>query len=125
MEQRFVLDGIVGVVVLAGMAWFLYRPRVQQSERYQAMVVPLANIMDVGFLVLSPIIVVLVGYAAPLFMLGICLVAIATGFVIAYNIRHYEPLVGATGSGCTRSPPRRTGRCSAHRWSTSRTTRNC
>lgn len=97
MEQRFVLDGIVGVVVLAGTAWFLYRPQVQQSERFQAMVVPLANIMDVGFLVLSPIIVVLVGYAAPLFMLGICLIAIATGFVIAYNIRHYEPLAGAKG----------------------------
>jgi len=58
------------------------------------MVVPLANIMDVGFLVLSPIIVVLVGYDAPFFMLGICLVAVATGFVIAFNIRHYEPLIG-------------------------------
>ena len=58
------------------------------------MVVPMANIMDVGFLVLAPIIVVLVGYRAPLFMLGICLVAVATGLVIAYNIRHYEPLIG-------------------------------
>jgi hypothetical protein len=100
MDQRYVLDGVIGVVVLVGIAWFLYRPRIQQSERYQAIVVPLANIMDVGFLVLSPIIVVLVGYAAPLFMLGICLVAIATGFVIAYNIRHYEPLEG------TKSPMR-------------------
>ncbi len=93
--QRDVLDGAIGLLVLAAAAWFLYRPKVQQSDRYQALVVPLANIMDVGFLVLSPIIVVLVGYAAPLFMLGICLVAIAAGFVIAYNIRHYEPLVGS------------------------------
>ena len=96
MEPRYFLDGVIGVVVLVGMTWFLYRPWIQQSERYQAMVVPLANIMDVGFLVLSPIIVVLVGYAAPLFMLGICLIAIATGLVIAYNIRHYEPLVGTS-----------------------------
>jgi hypothetical protein len=91
--QRDVLDGAIGLLVLAAAAWFLYRPKVQQSNRYQALVVPLANIMDVGFLVLSPIIVVLVGYTAPLFMLAICLIAIAAGLVMAYNIRHYEPLV--------------------------------
>ncbi len=94
MTQRHVLDGVIGLVVLVGVSWFLYRPKVQQSERYQALVVPIANIMDVGFLVLSPIIVVLVGYQAPLFMLGICLMAIATGFVISYNIRNHEPVVG-------------------------------
>ena len=94
MTQRHVLDGAIGLIVLLGSAWLLYRPKLQQSSVYQAMVVPLANIMDVGFLVLSPIIVVLVGYEAPLFMLGICLAAVATGFVIAYNIRHYEPVIG-------------------------------
>ena len=80
--------------VILGVAWALYRPRVQQSERYQATVVPLANIMDVGFIVLSPAIVLLAGFAAPLVMLGICLVAIATGFAISYNIRNQEPLEG-------------------------------
>ncbi len=91
--NQFVAVGIA-LVVLAGLAWVLYRPKVQQSERYQAMVVPLANIMDVGFIVMSPAIVLLAGFAAPLVMLGICLLAIATGFAIAYNIRHYEPLEG-------------------------------
>ena len=94
MTQRHVLDGLIGLLVLVGAAWLLYRPKLQQSSRYQATVVPLANIMDVGFLVLSPIIVVVVGYQAPLYMLGICLVAFATGLVMAYNIRHYEPLIG-------------------------------
>jgi hypothetical protein len=89
--NQFVAVGIA-LVVLVGMAWMLYRPRVQQSQTYQAMVVPLANIMDVGFIVMSPAIVLLAGFAAPLVMLGICLLAIATGFAIAYNIRHYEPL---------------------------------
>jgi hypothetical protein len=79
---------------LAALAWALYRPKVQGSATYKTMVVPLANIMDVGFIVLSPIIVVLVGYDAPLFMLAICLLAILTGFAISYNIRHYEPLIG-------------------------------
>ena len=87
-----------GLFVILGLAWALYRPRVQQSTRYQATVVPLANIMDVGFIVLSPAIVLLAGFAAPLVMLGICLVAIATGFAISYNIRNQEPLEGTKDS---------------------------
>ncbi len=88
------VNTIIAVVALAFLAWMLYRPKVQGSVTYKAMVVPLANIMDVGFLVMSPLIVVLVGFKAPLVMLGICLLAILTGFAIAYNIRHYEPLIG-------------------------------
>jgi hypothetical protein len=103
---RATSDGWVAVgatlFVIAGVAWALYRPRVQQSERYQATVVPLANIMDVGFIVLSPAIVLLAGFAAPLVMLGICSLAIATGFAISYNIRHQEPLL--QGSSRSDSP---------------------
>jgi hypothetical protein len=78
-------------------AYALYRPRIQQSTKYQATVVPLANIMDVGFILFSPAIVLLVGGTAPVFMLAICLVAIAAGFAMAYNIRHYEPIAGEGG----------------------------
>jgi hypothetical protein len=91
----------ISIVVLVGLSLLLYSRRVQQSERYQAMVVPLANIMDVGFIVMSPAIVVLTGYWSPIFLLGICLLAIATGFAIAYNIRHYEPLI-ETGDSINR-----------------------
>lgn len=84
----------IGLIVLIVLAYSLYRPRVQQSSRYQAIVVPLANIMDVGFIVFAPAFILLAGYAAPLVMLGICLVAIAAGFVLAYNIRNAEPLAG-------------------------------
>lgn len=62
------------------------------------MVVPLANIMDVGFIVLSPSSWSSSGSMPPLFMLGLCLVAIVTGFAISYNIRHYEPLIGQADS---------------------------
>jgi hypothetical protein len=82
------------LIVLAALAWALYRPRVQQSQGYQATVVPLANIMDIGFIVLSPAIILLAGFTAPLVMLGISLLAIAMGFTMAYNIRNYEPLEG-------------------------------
>jgi hypothetical protein len=57
-------------------------------------VFPLAEIMDVGFIVFSPIIILLFGYGAPLAMLALCLLAILTGFAISYNINNYEPLVG-------------------------------
>ncbi len=85
---------IVAVVTLVGLAWVLYRPKVQESRIYKATVFPLAEIMDVGFIVFSPVIILLFGYGAPLAMLGLCLLAILTGFAISYNINNYEPLVG-------------------------------
>jgi hypothetical protein len=88
----------LGLLTIIGLAYALYRPRVQQSKEYQATVVPLSNIMDVGFILFSPAIVLLVGFRAPFFMLGICLVAIAAGFAMAYNIRHYEPVEGEGGA---------------------------
>jgi hypothetical protein len=47
------VNTIIALVALAFLAWMLYRPKVQGSVSYKAMVVPLANIMDVGFLVMS------------------------------------------------------------------------
>ena len=88
------VNGLVAVGALIVLSVLLYRPRVQALISYQATVVPLANFMDVGFIVMSPVIVVLIGYTAPLFMLGLCLLAIANGFAISYNTRHYEPLIG-------------------------------
>jgi hypothetical protein len=38
-----------GCLVILALAYLLYRPRIQRSTRYQATVVPLANIMHVGF----------------------------------------------------------------------------
>ena len=95
-SDEFIAVGL-GFLTLLVLAYVLYRPRIQQSKDYQATVVPLANIMDVGFILFSPAIVLLVGFRAPFFMLGICLVAIAAGLAIAYNIRNYEPVEGEGG----------------------------
>jgi hypothetical protein len=89
-------NSIVAIVTLVGLARFLYRPKVQGSTTYKATVVPLASIMDVGFIVFTPILVLLVGYDAPWAMLGLCLLAILTGFAFSYNINNYEPLVGTS-----------------------------
>jgi hypothetical protein len=88
------LNSIVAVVTLGALARLLYRPKVQESAVYKATVVPLAEIMDVGFIVFSPIIVLLFGYGAPWAMLGLCLLGILTGVATSYNIRNYEPLIG-------------------------------
>ena len=88
------LNSIVAVVTLAGLARLLYRPKVQQSAIYKATVVPLAEIMDVGFIVFSPIIILLFGYDATWAMLGLCLLGILTGVAISYNVNNYEPLLG-------------------------------
>ena len=87
-------SSVVAVITLIGLARVLYRPKVQGSTTYKATVVPLAEIMDVGFIVFSPIIILLFGYEAPWAMLGLCVLAILTGFAISYNIKSYEPLVG-------------------------------
>ena len=55
-------NSIVAVVTLAVLARLLYRPKIQESGTYKATVVPLAEIMDVGFIVFSPVIVLLFGY---------------------------------------------------------------
>jgi hypothetical protein len=87
-------NSIVAVLALAGLAGLLYRPKVQESGIYKATVVPLAEIMDVGFIVFSPVVILLFGFDAPAAMLGLCLLAILTGFAISYNINNYEPLIG-------------------------------
>ncbi len=87
-------NSIVALLTLAGLAWVLYRPKIQESGTYKATVVPLAEIMDVGFIVFSPVIILSFGYDATWAMLGLCLLAILTGFAISYNISNYEPLIG-------------------------------
>jgi hypothetical protein len=96
-SDQYIAVGL-GFLTILLLAYALYRPRVQQSMQYQATVVPLANIMDVGFILFSPAIVLLLGFRAPFFMLAICLVAISAGLAIGYNIRNFEPIEGEGGS---------------------------
>lgn len=86
------------VGTLAGLSALLYSDRIQQSERYQATVVPLANIMDIGFVAMTPVIVSITGLDSPLTMLGLCALGFAMGWVMRYNIRRFEPVSGKKGS---------------------------
>lgn len=88
---------ILVLVTLIGLSLALYSSRVQNSERYQATVVPLANIMDIGYVAMTPIIVLISGLNAPLTMFGLCALGFAMGWVIRYNIRQYEPVSDEKG----------------------------
>ena len=86
---------IITLLVLAtliGLSVVLYSSRVQNSKRYQAMVVPLGDIMDIGFVAMTPIIVYITGIDSPLTMAGLCALGYATGWVMRYNIRYFEPV---------------------------------
>ena len=88
------LNSIIALLTLAGLAWLLYRPKIQESGTYKATVVPLAEIMDVGFIVFTPVIILSFGYDAAWAMLGLCLLAIVTGVATSFTINNYEPLIG-------------------------------
>ncbi|KTG29391.1 hypothetical protein [Haloferax profundi] len=89
---------IVVVVTLLGLSAVLYSSRVQNSEQYQATVVPLANIMDIGFVAMTPIIVFIIGLESPIVMFGLCALGFAMGWVMRYNIRAFEPVSGEKGT---------------------------
>ena len=122
-SDEYIAVGL-GLLTILVVAYVLYRPRIQQSKQYQATVVPLANIMDVGFIMFAPAIVLLVGVRAPFFMLGICAGRHRRRF--RDRLQH-PPLRAHRGSGWYTRPDRDrspSGRCSARRRSTSPTTRS-
>ncbi|KYH24209.1 hypothetical protein HAPAU_36800 [Halalkalicoccus paucihalophilus] len=88
---------LIVLVTLIGLNWVLYSSHVQNSERYQAMVVPIANIMDIGFVLLAPAIVYITGLESPLTYAGLCALAYAMGWVIRYNIERFEPIAKERG----------------------------
>lgn len=92
-----VLITILVLGTLLGLSVVLYSNRVQGSEQYQATVVPLANIMDIGFVAMTPIIVLITGLDSPLTMAGLCALGYAMGWVMRYNIRRFEPVAGEGG----------------------------
>jgi len=84
---------LVVVVALALGALRAFHPKLRSSRAWRATVTPLASIMGSGFLVSAPLLVALVGRAAPLAMAGLLGVAWLVGAVVRFNILHAEPLI--------------------------------
>lgn len=85
-----IINTVVIVVSTVLIATALYNKRLQTSEVYKAFSVPFASIMDIGFLAVIPLIVMVMGLDAAIFVLGVVIVAYLMGAVIRYNIAHRE-----------------------------------
>lgn len=85
------------LALIAGSA-FLFRPRLLQSETWQATVTPLASIIGSGFLVAGPLLAGLAGDWAIAAMLLLCGVGYLFGSAIRHNILHVEPEIESGAS---------------------------
>lgn len=83
-----------GLILAALFAmYFLRRPKLQQSESWQATLTPLSSIIGSGFLIMSPLLASVVGGLSPIAVIGIVVLAYAIGSVIRFNIMHVEPRI--------------------------------
>ena len=73
--------------------YFLRRPKLQNSESWQATLTPLSSIIGSGFLIMSPLLASVVGGLSPVAVIGIVVLAYAIGSVIRFNILHVEPRI--------------------------------
>ncbi|MCB1217862.1 hypothetical protein KDL44_10740 [bacterium] len=91
------------VIAAAGLAgWLLLSRRLRESGDWKAMLTPLASIMGSGFLVSAPLLADSVGvYALPC-MAALLLLSYMVGWVIRFNIAHFEP-VENKGPGAAQS----------------------
>jgi len=85
-----ILGGIAGLAVLL-------TPRLRRSVVWRAAMTPLASIIGSGFLIVGPILIGAFGWAAPLIMAALCVLAYAIGAAVRDNIRTTEEI----------GPPRR------------------
>ena len=65
----------------------------QSSSLIKATTTPLASIFGSGFLIIVPILAGAVGRQSVFAMLGVCILAVAVGSVIRFNIRNAEPVL--------------------------------
>ncbi|MEA1889754.1 MAG: hypothetical protein U9N50_08255 [Pseudomonadota bacterium] len=83
-----------GLILAALFAlYILRRPKLQQSESWQATLTPLSSIIGSGFLIMSPLLASVVGGLSPIAVIGIVVLAYSIGSVIRFNIRHVEPRI--------------------------------
>ncbi len=66
---------------------------IRLSPIWKATVTPLASIIGSGFLIVTPLLVLLVGQYAIFAIIGMVLLGYLIGYVMRFNIYHVEPLV--------------------------------
>ena len=84
---------LVVVLVVVGVGYALFRPRLRRAPTWKATVTTLASIIGSGFLVVAPLLAATVGSWAPLGMAAIVATGYAVGSVMRHNIARVEPLL--------------------------------
>lgn len=90
--SSMILNTVLILVALFAL-YYLRRPKLQNSESWQATLTPLSSIIGSGFLIMSPLLASVVGGLSPIAVIGIVLLAYAIGSVIRFNIIHVEPRI--------------------------------
>jgi len=94
MASSVLLNSILIITALL-MILLLSRPKLRNSEMWQATLTPFSSIIGSGFLVMAPLLASIVGLFSPVAVLGIVLLAYAIGHVIRFNILYVEPGIKA------------------------------
>jgi len=93
-SSSMILNAGLILAALFGM-YYLRKPKMQNSESWQATLTPLSSIIGSGFLIMSPLLASVVGGLSPIAVIGIVVLAYAIGSVIRFNILHVEPRLKA------------------------------
>ena len=92
MSSSIILNSVLILAALFTL-YVLRRPKLQNSESWQATLTPMSSIIGSGFLIMSPLLASVVGGLSPLAVIGIVSLAYAIGTVIRFNIMHVEPRI--------------------------------
>lgn len=92
MSSSIILNSVLILAALFTL-YVLRRPKLQNSESWQATLTPMSSIIGSGFLIMSPLLASVVGGLSPLAVIGIVSLAYAIGTVIRFNILHVEPRI--------------------------------
>lgn len=93
ITSAFNLDLLYNLIILAIVAvliGFSFSKYVRESDAWKATVTPLASIIGSGFLVVTPLLVMILGKYAVLAVTGIVVMAYLLGYVMRFNIEHIE-----------------------------------
>lgn len=84
------LYNLIILAIITALVAFSFSKGVRESSTWKATVTPLASIIGSGFLVVTPLLVMILGkYALPA-ITGIVVLAYMLGYVMRFNIEHIE-----------------------------------
>ncbi|HLC03735.1 MAG TPA: hypothetical protein VJK02_11910 [Anaerolineales bacterium] len=92
-ESFRLFNGVVSLILMAGVMLMFYLSGLNRSRMWTIIVTPLASIIGSGFLVVAPLLYQNFGPFHLLAIVVLNAVALAVGWVMRTNIKHFEPIL--------------------------------